>query len=104
MGITQTVNVLTNVGALITPTDFTVPNARLFYSSMGNPSAVKGLKLRMDFFGPCTSLCMFYSPKEWHYFKRTKIEVELKIRIAHWVCSSSADHYDLSVLFQAQAY
>ena len=50
VGITQTVNALTAVGALMTPTDFTLSNARRFYSSMGNPSAVKGLNLRMDFF------------------------------------------------------
>ena len=88
----------------MTPRDFTVSHARQFYSSMGNPSAVKGLNLRMNFFRPSTSLCIFYSPKKCHYLKRTKIEVKLKIRIAHWVCSSSADHYDLSVLCQAQAY
>ena len=40
-------------------------------------------------------MCIFYSPKEWHYLKRTKMEVKLKIRIAHWVCSSSADQCDL---------
>ena len=31
---------LTAVGALMTPIDFTLSNARQFYSSMGNPSAV----------------------------------------------------------------
>ena len=40
--ITQTVNTLTAVGALMTPLDFTLSNARQFYSSIGNPPAVKG--------------------------------------------------------------
>ena len=37
-------NVLTAVGALITLIDFTLSNARRFYSSMGNPSAEKRLR------------------------------------------------------------
>ena len=37
-------NALTAVGALMTLLDFTLPNARRFYSSMGSPSAVKGIK------------------------------------------------------------
>ena len=49
-------------------------------------------------------MCTIYSHRECHYLKRTKIEAKLKVRIVHWVCSSSADHYDLSVLCQAQAY
>ena len=36
-------NALTAVGALMTLIDFTLSNARRFYSSMGNPLAVKGL-------------------------------------------------------------
>ena len=36
------------------------------------------------------------------YSHRSKLKP--KIRLVHWVCSSSADHYDLSVLCQAQAY
>ena len=59
--ITQTVNTLTAVGALMTPLDFTLSNARQFYSSIGNPPAVKGLNLRMDFFGPGTSLCVYFT-------------------------------------------
>ena len=43
----------------MTPIDFTLSNVRQFYSSMGDPSAVKGLNLRMDFFGPSTSLCVY---------------------------------------------
>ena len=35
---------LTTVSALMTLIDFTLSNARRFYSSMGNPLAVKGLK------------------------------------------------------------
>ena len=38
-------NALTAVGALMTLIDFTLANARRFYSSMGNPLAVKGLKV-----------------------------------------------------------
>ena len=34
---------LTTVGALMTLIDFTLSNAKGFYSSMGNPLAVKGL-------------------------------------------------------------
>ena len=34
---------LTAVGDLMTLIDFTLSNARRFYSSMGNPLAVKGL-------------------------------------------------------------
>ena len=37
------VNALTAVGALMALIDFTLSNARRFYSSMGNPLAVKGL-------------------------------------------------------------
>ena len=37
-------NALTAVGALMTLLDFTLPDARRFYSSMGSPSAVKGIK------------------------------------------------------------
>ena len=37
-------NALTAVVALMTLIDFTLSYARRFYSSMGNPSAVKGLK------------------------------------------------------------
>ena len=37
-------NALTAVGALMTLIDFTLSNARRFYSSMGNPSAVKRLR------------------------------------------------------------
>ena len=37
------INALTAVGALMTLIDFTLSNARRFYSSMGNPSEVKGL-------------------------------------------------------------
>ena len=36
-------NAFTAVGALMTLIDFTLSNARQFYSSMGNPLAVKGL-------------------------------------------------------------
>ena len=41
-------NALTAVVALMTLTDFTLSNARRFYSSMGNPSAVKGLNWRSE--------------------------------------------------------
>ena len=41
-------NALTAVGALIALIDFTLSNARRFYSSMGNPLAGKGLKLGDD--------------------------------------------------------
>ena len=34
-----TTNALTAVGVLMTLIDFTLPNARRFYSSMGNPLA-----------------------------------------------------------------
>ena len=37
------INALTAVGALVTLIDFTLSNARRFYSSIGNPLAVKGL-------------------------------------------------------------
>ena len=37
------INALTAVGALVTLRDFTLSNARRFYSSMGNPLAGKGL-------------------------------------------------------------
>ena len=40
----DTVNALTAVGALMTLIDLTLSNARRFYSSMGNPLAVKGLR------------------------------------------------------------
>ena len=40
----QNVNALTAVGVLMTLIDFTMSNARRFYSSMGNPFAVKGLR------------------------------------------------------------
>ena len=36
--------------------------------------------------------------------KNNRSKLKLQIGIVHWVCSSSADHYDLSVLCQAQAY
>ena len=36
--------------------------------------------------------------------KNNRSKLKLQIRIVHWVCSSSADHYDLSVLCQAQAF
>ena len=36
--------------------------------------------------------------------KNNRSKLKLQTRIVHWVCSSSADHYDLSVLYQAQAY
>ena len=39
-------NVLTAVGAIMTLTDFTLSNARRFYSSMGTPLGVKGLNKR----------------------------------------------------------
>ena len=37
------ISALTAVGALRALIDFTLSNARRFYSSMGNPLAVKGL-------------------------------------------------------------
>ena len=37
------INALTTVGALMTLIDFTLSNARRFYSSMENPLAVNGL-------------------------------------------------------------
>ena len=37
-------NALTAVGVLVALIDFTLPNAGRFYSSMGNPLAVKGLR------------------------------------------------------------
>ena len=40
-------NALTAVGALMTLKDFTLSNTRRFYSSMGNPLAVKGLRLAL---------------------------------------------------------
>ena len=61
VGITQTVNSLTAVGALMTPINFTLSNSRQFYSLVGNPKAVKGLNLRMGFFGPSTSLCVYFT-------------------------------------------
>ena len=36
------IDALTAVGALMTLTDFTLSNARLFFSSMGKPLALKG--------------------------------------------------------------
>ena len=42
-----TLNALTAVGALMTLIDFTLSNARRFYSSMGNPLAVKRLKQQL---------------------------------------------------------
>ena len=42
--VQYTYNALTAVGALMTDIDFTLSNTRRFYSSMGNPLAVKGLK------------------------------------------------------------
>ena len=39
----RTFNTLSAVGALMTLIDFTLSNARRFYSSMRNPLAVKGL-------------------------------------------------------------
>ena len=44
------VNALTAVGALRVLSDFTLSNARRFYSSMGNPLAVKGLSRKSAFF------------------------------------------------------
>ena len=43
-------NALTAVGALTALIDFTLSNARRFYSSMGNPLAVKGLTLLCENF------------------------------------------------------
>ena len=43
-------NALTAVGALRAPIDFTLSNARRFYSSMGNPLAVKELSRKSAFF------------------------------------------------------
>ena len=37
-----------NVGALMTLIAFTLSNARRFYSSVGNPLAVKGLKAELN--------------------------------------------------------
>jgi len=48
------INALTAVGALVTLIDFTLSNARRFYSSVGNPLAVKGLndiRLTRNVFG-----------------------------------------------------
>ena len=48
------INALTAVGALVTLIDFTLSNARRFYSSVGNPFAVKGLndiRLTRNVFG-----------------------------------------------------
>ena len=42
------INALAAVGALITLIDLTLSNARRFYSSMGNPLAVKGLRTIID--------------------------------------------------------
>ena len=44
------INALTAVGALMTLIDFTLSNARRFYSSMGNLLAVKGLNLNVSSF------------------------------------------------------
>ena len=45
-------NALTAVGALVILIDFTLSTARRFYSSMGNPLAVKGLKVPCYRCGP----------------------------------------------------
>ena len=48
------INALTAVGALVTLIDFTLSNARRFYSSVGNPLTVKGLnniRLTRNVFG-----------------------------------------------------
>ena len=42
---TPRINALTAVGALMTLIDFTLSNASRFYSSMGNPFAVKRLRI-----------------------------------------------------------
>ena len=47
-------NALTAVGALMALKDLTLSNARRFYSSMGNPLAVKGLKTSK--MSPCIKL------------------------------------------------
>ena len=41
---TQLNPLIRSIGALITLIDSTLSNARRFYSSMGNPSDIKGLK------------------------------------------------------------
>ena len=45
----KVLNALTAVGTLMTLIDFTVSNVRRFYSSIGNPLAVKGLKVSKVF-------------------------------------------------------
>ena len=49
------------IGALRALIDFTLPNARQFYSSMENPSSVKALNIRIDFFRSSTSLCVYFT-------------------------------------------
>ena len=45
----KVLNALTAAGTLMTLIDFTVSNARRFYSSIGNPLAVKRLKVSKVF-------------------------------------------------------
>ena len=51
----NTINALTAVGALMKFIDFTLSNAGRFYSSIGNPLAVKGLS---DFFSSLSFLSL----------------------------------------------
>ena len=52
---------------------------------------LKLLNFKIDFFWH-KDYCMyiFYSFRECHYLKRTKIEIKLKIRIIHCVCCSNS--------------
>jgi len=60
-----------------------------------------GLFCRRDY-----SMYVFYSFRECHYLKRKKIEVNpyYSLGLLQQAMISSADHHDLSVVCQAQAY
>ena len=42
-----------------------------------------GFFWRKDYF-----MYVLYGFREYHYLKRTQIEIKFKIRIVHWVCCS----------------
>ena len=54
----NSVNALSALDALMTLKDFTLSNVRRFYSSIGNPLAVKGLKTASNTHFKLNKLCM----------------------------------------------
>ena len=87
-------NPFRSVGALTTLIDFTLSNARRFYSSMGNPSDMKGLRTTI-LFSLCSKHMQELSVKSANQFVEL-LSVKCSIQTSKCLLGSQRAHFNFT--------